>query len=951
MPSSAISSISTTSSAEGKRRAKTREKDWHEEANPTTKAELNSWYLYDWANSVFSSAAVVMWLPYLLLGLAEMKACPYTYNEPATLDETHRHFRPEVVSIFGNVLGDTWEGFFNETTTCHYNWAAAEAAGLWSVETDISPPYYLERGNPYYGLQYLPLHIRAKEPFCAAEDECGDYEYYDTRKTAPEDRRKHLPFDAAYDAYIECDYPTAIEFVPVRNISFYAAAEGADANGEFKGDKGTNIVDGKDRTDYVGPISFDLALTSGSAAVDYTKVSFTSSNEFNIKVEDITFSEKEGGGYTMAIKPVPFAVGAATISILVDSVKVMSFTVSNVKMPFCPFPVSFLGMESLPVTYVLDLIFLSVLFQAFFFITFSGLGDFGPYRKMILMQTGIGGSISCMSNFLYTEGDQYLIAGLVFIISNVLFGASIVMYNAYLPFITKSHPTFVDKMTEFKAQKAGGAMKIGAALKELLECYSDLMDAISANGCLYGYISGAVMVIITMVIISMEPTWFGIRLSIFLTGLWWFVFSLPMIPNLEKRPGPPLPNASCTFYLTFSFKRLLASMRCLPHIPETMRFLIAYFLYSDAYSTIASVGLLYAVEEVNMTTTEVALLAFIAPICAAIGIVFFRWFQIRNHYSTKTMILILLGIIAVMVGYGVIGILGMHGIGIETLVSKGELYGLIFVYGFVLGPIQSYTRVAYTDVVPPGQESEFFGIYEISDKGSSWMGPLICGRLYQATGSMRYAFLYLLFMSLVGWYLVKKTDFEEGSDACRRKEIQVRMEGVRKKLGVSKIQIQMNAKKFLGVKSSTASSNASSAISSKSSAVESTVETGSAKDERSIIDKGIKEMTVEETQDAPIDALLQRGSILEAGESVSSHMPKRKGSMLGLRSRATGATQERSTKEERASEERSRRASSRGRKSSLHQIAEVANLGDLSVANVGGGTAKVEPAPVGEEGA
>ncbi|GMH71468.1 hypothetical protein TrLO_g3900 [Triparma laevis f. longispina] len=939
IPNSAISGISTTSSTEGKKRAKTREKDWHEEANPTSKNELNSWYLYDWANSVFSSAAVVMWLPYLLLGLAEMKACPYSYVEPV-VTEDHRWFRPEVISVFGNSIEDTWVGYFNETTTCRYDWDQALSLGLWSVDVDIKPPYYLERGNPNYGLQYLPLHIRSKEPFCAAEDECQDFpdEPYDTRKTAPEARRKHLPFDSAYDAVITCDYPTAIKFEPVRNVSYYAVADGAKSNGEFKGDGSTKIVDGSDRSDYIGPINFDLALTSDSATVDITKVSFVSSNPFNILAENIQFTPKSGGGYNMVVVPEQFAVGASTISILVDDVKVMSFTVNTLKMPFCPFPVQFLGMESLPVTYVLDLIFLSVLFQAFFFITFSGLGDFGPYRKMILMQTGIGGSLCCMSNILFTEGDQYELAGLVFIISNVLFGASIVMYNAYLPFITKCHPTFMDKMTDFKAQKAGGAMKIGKALKELLEVYADLMDAISANGCLYGYISGALMVIITMIIIMLEPTWFGIRLSIFLTGLWWFIFSLPMIPYLEKRPGPPLPNANCAFYLTFSFKRLLASMRCLPHIPETMRFLIAYFLYSDAYSTIASVGLLFAVEEMNMGAMEVALLAFIAPICAAVGIVFFRWVQIRNHYDTKKMILICLGIIAGMVGYGILGFSGVIGV-----VYKWELYALIFVYGFVLGPIQSYTRVAYTDVVPPGQESEFFGIYEISDKGSSWMGPLICARLYQATGSMRPAFVYLLFMSLVGFYLVHKTDFEEGSDACRRKEIQVRMEAVRKKLGVSKIQIQMNAKKFLGVKSSTASSTTASGVSTKSSAVESTVETGSAKDERSVIDKGMKELTHDDVVDAPIDALLQKGSTLEVGETAAEHMPKRKGSILSVRSRATGATGPRSTKEK-PEGERSARSSSRGRKSSLHQIAEVANLGDLSVANVGGN----KVAPVGE---
>jgi|NorSeaMetagenome_1021524.scaffolds.fasta_scaffold414048_1 MFS-type transporter involved in bile tolerance (Atg22 family) len=51
------------------------------QAHPTTRAELTSWYLYDWANSVFSSAALVMWLPIFLMDLATQHACPYTYLE------------------------------------------------------------------------------------------------------------------------------------------------------------------------------------------------------------------------------------------------------------------------------------------------------------------------------------------------------------------------------------------------------------------------------------------------------------------------------------------------------------------------------------------------------------------------------------------------------------------------------------------------------------------------------------------------------------------------------------------------------------------------------------------------------------------------------------------------------------------------------------------------------
>jgi UMF1 family MFS transporter len=132
------------------------------------------------------------------------------------------------------------------------------------------------------------------------------------------------------------------------------------------------------------------------------------------------------------------------------------------------------------------------------------------------------------------------------------------------------------------------------------------MDSISAMGFFFGYISGCLMCIITLIAVMMSPDLVGIKVGIFLTGLWWFVFTLPMVPLLHKRPGPPLPAASPLFYFTFSGKRLFASMACLKHIPETRRFMLAYFLYSDAYSTIASVCVIFAVDEMGMDNTEVS---------------------------------------------------------------------------------------------------------------------------------------------------------------------------------------------------------------------------------------------------------------------------------------------------------------------------------------------------------
>jgi len=295
------------------------------------------------------------------------------------------------------------------------------------------------------------------------------------------------------------------------------------------------------------------------------------------------------------------------------------------------------------------------------------------------------------------------------------------------------------------------------------------------------------------------------------------------------------------------------------------------------------------------------------------------------------MILLCLVTLAVMTGYGIVGFSGVIGI-----VHTWEMYLLIVAYGLVLGSIQSYTRTAYTDVVPPGQESEFFGIYEISDKGSSWMGPAIVTILISITGQMRVGFFYLSGMSLVGWYLVYKTDFEEGAEACRRKEIQVRMEGIRKKLGVSKIAIQMQAKKVIGLKSSTASSqsgvgsSASSMGSSASSTEEIESSKGSGGAERSVLEKDMKEMSVKDVSNAPVDSLLQRGSILETGQKIADVIPRRKSSFLSMRSQATsggGGSNERSSRELSSSGER--RSTSR-RPSAMLSIQEAKATASLS---------------------
>src|SRR5688572_31106660 len=47
------------------------------------------------------------------------------------------------------------------------------------------------------------------------------------------------------------------------------------------------------------------------------------------------------------------------------------------------------------------------------------------------------------------------------------------------------------------------------------------------------------------------------------------------------------------------------------------------------------------------------------------------------------------------------------------------------------------SRSLFSHMIPHGQEAEYFSLYEISERGTSWLGPLIFGLTLQLTGSYR----------------------------------------------------------------------------------------------------------------------------------------------------------------------------------------------------------------------
>ncbi|KAG0001916.1 Autophagy protein 22 [Entomortierella chlamydospora] len=111
------------------------------------------------------------------------------------------------------------------------------------------------------------------------------------------------------------------------------------------------------------------------------------------------------------------------------------------------------------------------------------------------------------------------------------------------------------------------------------------------------------------------------------------------------------------------------------------------------------------------------------------------------NYDQKQMVLLLLVLLVMVPIYGTLGLILPFW---PHLSSGRELFALAAYFGFLIGAVQSFCRSMFAGLVPRGRESEFFGLYAITDKGSSWLGPLAVATITDITHEIRHAFVFLL---------------------------------------------------------------------------------------------------------------------------------------------------------------------------------------------------------------
>ncbi len=362
---------------------------------------------------------------------------------------------------------------------------------------------------------------------------------------------------------------------------------------------------------------------------------------------------------------------------------------------------------------------ISVVSMVIFLPLLGAIADYTHLKKRLMAGFCYTGTLAGALLFFVT--DSYLICSALLIVSNMCFAAANVFYNAFL----------IDLTTE------------------------DRRDRVSSLGYASGYIGGVVMLALNFALLSFADdlgisTGMAVRISFLAASLWWGLFAIITF-YLVKSTGRPKEVPEGQTLVSVGFRELWQTLKELRRLRYTALFLIAYLFYNDGIQTVilqSSVFLSYELfTSRGLPENNSFLLGifFVAQLSALAGAIVFE--RISRYIGAKRTILISLAIWCGIVIYA-------YGF----LSSTFQAWIMAGFIGMVLGSSQALSRSLYSQMIPADRESSFFGLYEISEKSTSWMGQLLFVVIVGATGSYRSAILGLIVFFVAGSILLLFTD-------------------------------------------------------------------------------------------------------------------------------------------------------------------------------------------------
>jgi len=387
----------------------------------------------------------------------------------------------------------------------------------------------------------------------------------------------------------------------------------------------------------------------------------------------------------------------------------------------CTTNLSVLGVPVAPGSLWFFTVTFTTILSAVLLIFIGAIADRSPRPTRLFAAFAWSGALAASLMFL-VAGTNWQLGVLLVVIAGICLGASLVIYDSILVRIANENER----------------------------------DRVSSKGWAFGYLGGGILLALNFGLdffhedLGLDRA-MSTRISILSAGLWWAGFTLIPYLGLRHLTGTvATPVDRQAGVVGGSLEQLRSTFRDLADYPQTKLFLLAYLFFNDGIQTVIGSSSVYGSKELGFSETTVLGVFLFVQFVAFFGARLFG--RIAGSIGAWRTVLygIALWTVVVLIAF---------------VVPSRSLFifvGLALCIGIVLGGTQALSRSLYSQLIPKGREAEYFSLYQAMERGTSWLGTLIFGLVYQFTHSYRWAIICLIVFFVVGGLILSRVRMREG---------------------------------------------------------------------------------------------------------------------------------------------------------------------------------------------
>jgi len=305
---------------------------------------------------------------------------------------------------------------------------------------------------------------------------------------------------------------------------------------------------------------------------------------------------------------------------------------------------------------------------------------------------------------------------------------------------------------------------------------------LSGTGWATGYVGGILSLILVLGFLAASPasgrTLFGLaplfgldpvthegdRITGPLTGIWFIIFVLPMFALTPDYPAR-LPAREA---IRQGFRGLKQTLGELPKQRAMATFLLANMIYTDGLVSLFAFGGIYAAGTFGWQTIEIGTFGIILAIAGAFG----AWLggKLDDGLGPKRVISLSMSVLL----FAIVAILLVERdsilfIKVAAPVPGGALFSgaaeraylvLGCLIGAAGGPLQAASRTLLIRLAPKDRIAQYFGLFALTGKVTSFIGPLLIGAVTAVTESQKAGMAVLVLFFLAGRALLARVTKE-----------------------------------------------------------------------------------------------------------------------------------------------------------------------------------------------